>query len=130
MPWRKRAKKGMGVASAYLSMSAALSVEVGDRCWMVESILTSGEIVAFVLLGGGRSKEVTLSPIGRRLARRSTMVYSCPLGIYSAALNSVCVVVAMHGSKNDRLEVKQKIRSESATTELKSIVVFPLNSKK
>jgi len=80
VPWRKRAKKGMGVASAYLSMSAALSVETGGGdCWMVESILTSGEIVAFVLLGGGRSKEVTLSPIGRRLARRSTMVYSsCP----------------------------------------------------
>ena len=65
----------MGLASAYLSFSASVSLLVifATRCFMVASISASasGAMVAF--LGGGGSKEVTLSPMGRRLARRSTI---------------------------------------------------------
>ena len=82
----------MGLASAYLSISEVLSpsldeeeVVVGFCSRMVESILTSGEIVA-VLLGGGMSKEVTLSPIGRRLAALRSTIVCCVLLFYYAVV--------------------------------------------
>jgi len=56
-----------------MSDLSSLDEEVVFCSRMVESMLTSGEIVA--VLGGGMSKEVTLSPMGRRLAAlRSTMI--------------------------------------------------------
>ena len=77
----------MGLASAYLSISEVLSPSldeevVGLCSRMVESILTSGEIVA-VLGGGGMSKEVTLSPIGRRLAALRSTIVCCVLLFYA-----------------------------------------------